>query len=41
MKSEEVLQRAKEERYILHTVESRMVNLIGYTLHRNCFLEHV
>ena len=40
VKNEEVLQKVKEERYILHTIKRREVNLIDYILHRNCLLKY-
>jgi len=36
---EEMLQRVKEERNIIHTI--KRVDLIGHILRRNCLLEHV
>jgi len=39
--NEEVLNGAKEERNILHTVKRRKANWIGHFLHRNCLLEQV
>jgi hypothetical protein len=41
VKNEEVLQRAKEERNILHTIRRRKANWIGHILRRNCLLKHV
>ena len=41
VRNEEVLQRVKVERNILHTIQRRKANWIGYILRRNCFLEHV
>jgi hypothetical protein len=38
---EKVLQRAKEERNILHTVNRRKANWIGHVLRRNCLLKQV
>jgi len=35
VKYEEVLQRVKEERNILHTMKRRKANWIGHILHRN------
>jgi len=35
-----VLQRIKEERYIVRTVNRTKADLIGHILHRNCFLKH-
>jgi hypothetical protein len=40
VKNEEVLHRV-EETNILHTVQRRKANWIGYVLHRNCILESV
>ena len=37
----EMLHRGKEERYVLHKVKWRKVNWIGYSLRRNCLLEHI
>jgi len=37
----EVLQRAKEERNVLHTVKRREVNWTGHVLSRNCRLKYV
>ena len=34
------LQRAKQERNILHTIKKSKAILIGHTLHRNCILQH-
>jgi len=41
VKDEEVLQRVKKERNILHTVKRKKVNLIGPILQRNCSPNHV
>ena len=41
VKDEKVLERVKEERNLLHTVERRKANWIGHILRRNCLLEHV
>jgi hypothetical protein len=41
LKNEEVLCRVKEERNILHTIQSRMAFWIGYILRRNCLLKLV
>jgi hypothetical protein len=41
VRNEEVLQRVKEERNILHTIKRRKANWIGHILHRNCLLKHV
>jgi ribosomal 50S subunit-associated protein YjgA (DUF615 family) len=40
-KNEEVLQRVKEERNIVHTTKRRKANWIGQILRRNCLLKHV
>jgi len=39
--SEEILHRAKEERNILYTIQSRKDNWIGHIFCRNCLLKHV
>jgi hypothetical protein len=39
--NEEVLQRVKEERNIVHTIKRRKANWIGHISHRNCLLKHV
>jgi hypothetical protein len=39
--NEEVLQRAKEVRNIVHTADGRKSNRIGHMLRKNCFLKHV
>jgi hypothetical protein len=41
VRNEEVLQRVKEERNIVHTIKRRKANWIGHTLRRNCLLKHV
>jgi hypothetical protein len=41
VKNEEVLQRVKGQRNILHTVKRRKVNWNGHILGRNCLLKHV
>jgi replicative superfamily II helicase len=41
VRNEEVLQRVKEERNILHTIKRRKANWIGHILRRNCLLKHV
>jgi hypothetical protein len=41
VKNEEVLQRVKEERNILHTIKRRKANWIGHILCRNCLLKHI
>jgi len=38
---EEVLQRVKEERNILHTIKRRSANWLCHILRRNCRLKHV
>lgn len=38
LKNEKVLHGIKEERNMLNTLKRRQVNCIGYTSHRNCFL---
>jgi hypothetical protein len=40
-RNEEVLQRVKEDRNILHTIKRRKANCIGHILSRNCLLKHV
>jgi hypothetical protein len=40
VRNEEVLQRVKEERNIVHTIK-RKANLSGHILRRNCLLKHV
>jgi len=37
----EVLQKVNEERYILHTIRRRGVNLIDHILRRNCLLKYI
>jgi hypothetical protein len=37
----EVLQRVKEERNIVHKIKRRKANWNGQILHRNCLLKHV
>jgi hypothetical protein len=37
----EVLQTAKEVKYILHRIERRKAKLISHILRRNCILKHV
>jgi hypothetical protein len=39
--NEEVLQRVKEERNILHEIKLGKVKWIGHILCRNCLLKHV
>jgi len=41
VRSEEVLQRVREDRNILHIVKTRKVNWIGHILSGNCFLKQV
>ena len=41
MRNEEVLLRVKEKRNILHEINKRKANWIGYILHRNCLLQWV
>jgi hypothetical protein len=41
VRNQEVLQRVKEERDILHTTKRRKANWIGHILHKNCFLKRV
>jgi hypothetical protein len=41
MGNEDVLQRVKEERNILHTIKRRKANWIGHILRRNCLVTHV
>jgi hypothetical protein len=41
VRNEEVLQRVREERNILHTVKRRRANWIGHIVRRNCRLKHV
>jgi hypothetical protein len=41
VRDEELLQRVKKERNILHTIKRRKANRIGHTLSRNCLLKHV
>ena len=38
VRNEEVLQRGREERNIVHTVKRRKVNWIGYSWRGNCLL---
>jgi hypothetical protein len=37
----EVLDRVKEERNILRTIERRKANWIGHILRRNCLVKHI
>jgi len=39
--NEEVLQRVKGERNVLHTIKRRKVNWVGHTLRGNCRIKHV
>jgi hypothetical protein len=41
VKNEEVLQRVKEQRNIVHTAKRRKANWIGHFGGRNCLLKHV
>jgi hypothetical protein len=41
VRNEEVLNRVKEERNILHTIKRRRANWICHILHRYCLLKHV
>ena len=41
LRSEEVLQRIKEEKNILQTIKIRRSNCIGHILRKNCLLECV
>jgi hypothetical protein len=41
VRNEEVLQRVKEERNILHAIKLRKARFIGHILHRNRQLKHV
>jgi hypothetical protein len=41
VRNEEVLDRVKEERNIVHTIKRRKTNWIGHILRRNCLLKHV
>jgi hypothetical protein len=41
VRSEEVVQRVKEEMNIVHTLNRRKANWIGHNLCRNCFLKHI
>jgi hypothetical protein len=38
---EEVLQKVKEKRNTLHTIETRNANWVGHNWRRNCLLQHV
>jgi ribosomal protein L24E len=39
VRKEEVVHRAKEERYILYTIKGRKTNWIGHTMRRNVLLK--
>jgi hypothetical protein len=41
VRNEEVLQRVKEERNIVHTIKRRKANWIGHILRGNWLLKHV
>jgi len=41
VRNEEVIQRVKEERNILHTAKRQEANCAGHILRRNCLLRHV
>jgi hypothetical protein len=41
VRNEEVLQRVKEQRNILHEISKRKANWIGHILGRNCLLQQV
>jgi hypothetical protein len=41
VRNEEVVQRVKEERNILQTINRKKANWIGHVLRRNCLLKHV
>jgi hypothetical protein len=41
VRNEDVLQRVKEGRNILHTIKRRKTIWIGHILNRNCLLKHV
>jgi hypothetical protein len=41
VRNEEVLQKVKKERNIVHTIKRRKANWIGHILRRNCLLKHV
>jgi len=40
VRNEEELQRVKEDRNIVQTINRRKGNWIGHMLHRNCLLKH-
>ena len=41
MRNKGVLHKVKEDRIIIHTIKTRIVNWFGHLLRRNCFLKHV
>jgi hypothetical protein len=41
VRNDEVLQRVKEDRNIVHTIKRRKANWIGHILRGNCLLKHV
>jgi hypothetical protein len=41
VRNDEVLQRVKEERNIIHTIKRRKANWIGHILCKNCLLKHI
>jgi hypothetical protein len=41
VRDEELLQRTKKERSILHTIKRRWANWIGHISHKNYLLKHV
>jgi hypothetical protein len=41
VRNEDVLQRVKEERNIVHTIKRKKANWIGHILRRKCLLKHV
>jgi len=41
VRNEEMLQRAKEGRNILHAIKRRKTNWVGHILRRNCLRKHV
>jgi hypothetical protein len=41
VRNEEVSNRVKEERNIVHTIKRRKPNWIGHILRRNCLLKHI
>jgi len=40
VRNEEVLQRVKKDRNVLHTINRRKADYIGHILRRNCFIRH-